>query len=141
MPADAEALYKANHRGLFHYVCRVVGHADTAPDLTRDVFVRVSRASFQEVRGDQEILLWRCPSKRPATPRGRDIVPQQKETIDDHRRAHSGIRRGSADDAPPAGARAGGQADVDPSYEVDVAREARHAPCHGAGGNFDLAAR
>jgi RNA polymerase sigma-70 factor, ECF subfamily len=44
MRADAEALYNANHRGLFRYLCRAVGHAETARDLTQDVFVRVSRS-------------------------------------------------------------------------------------------------
>jgi RNA polymerase sigma-70 factor (ECF subfamily) len=44
MRADAEALYHANHRGLFRYFCRAVGHAETARDLTQDVFVRVSRS-------------------------------------------------------------------------------------------------
>jgi RNA polymerase sigma-70 factor, ECF subfamily len=44
MQADAEALYNANHRGLFRYFCRAVGHVETARDLTQDVFVRVSRS-------------------------------------------------------------------------------------------------
>ena len=44
MMADAEALYNANQRGLFRYFCRAVGHAETARDLTQDVFVRVSRS-------------------------------------------------------------------------------------------------
>ena len=35
MRADAEALYNANHRGLFRYLCRAVGHVETARDLTR----------------------------------------------------------------------------------------------------------
>ena len=41
--ADAETLYAANHNRLFRYFCRAVGHAETARDLTQDVFVRVSR--------------------------------------------------------------------------------------------------
>ena len=44
MRADAEALYRANRDGLFRYFCRAVGHAETARDLTQDVFVRVSRS-------------------------------------------------------------------------------------------------
>jgi RNA polymerase sigma-70 factor (ECF subfamily) len=44
MRADTEALYYANHRGLFRYLCRAVGHVETARDLTQDVFVRVSRS-------------------------------------------------------------------------------------------------
>lgn len=56
MRADAEALYNANHRGLFRYLCRAVGHVETARDLTQDVFLRVSRsvipaASEGAVRG------------------------------------------------------------------------------------------
>jgi RNA polymerase sigma factor (sigma-70 family) len=44
MRIDAEALYNANHSRLFRYFCRAVGHAETARDLTQDVFVRVSRS-------------------------------------------------------------------------------------------------
>lgn len=44
MRADAEALYTANHRQLFHYFCRAVGHVETARDLTQEVFVRISRS-------------------------------------------------------------------------------------------------
>ena len=44
MRADAEALYRANRDGLFRYFCRAIGHAETARDLTQDVFVRVSRS-------------------------------------------------------------------------------------------------
>ena len=44
MRADAETLYNANHRRLFRYFCRAVGHVETARDLTQDVFVRVSRS-------------------------------------------------------------------------------------------------
>ena len=44
MRTDAEALYNANQRGLFRYLYRAVGHAETARDLTQDVFVRVSRS-------------------------------------------------------------------------------------------------
>ena len=44
MRADAEALYNANHRGLFRYLCRAVGHVETARDLTQDVFLRVRRS-------------------------------------------------------------------------------------------------
>jgi RNA polymerase sigma-70 factor (ECF subfamily) len=44
MRANAEALYNANQRWLFRYFVRAVGHAETARDLTQDVFVRVSRS-------------------------------------------------------------------------------------------------
>ena len=39
--ADAEALFAAHQPGLVRYLSRAVGHADTARDLTQDVFVRV----------------------------------------------------------------------------------------------------
>jgi RNA polymerase sigma-70 factor (ECF subfamily) len=43
--ADVEALF-AEHRGsLFRYLCRAVGHTETARDLTQDVFLRVTRAA------------------------------------------------------------------------------------------------
>lgn len=42
--ADAEALFAAHHVGLLRYLSRAVGHADTARDLTQDVFVRVVRS-------------------------------------------------------------------------------------------------
>jgi len=40
--ADAEALFAAHQAGLFRYLSRIVGHQDTARDLTQDVFVRVA---------------------------------------------------------------------------------------------------
>ena len=43
--ADAEALFAAHQGGLSRYLLRVVGHADTARDLTQDVFVRVAAAT------------------------------------------------------------------------------------------------
>jgi RNA polymerase sigma-70 factor (ECF subfamily) len=41
---DAAALFTAHRDGVFRYLCRVVGHADTARDLTQEVFLRVTRA-------------------------------------------------------------------------------------------------
>ena len=50
---DVEALF-AEHRGsLFRYLCRAVGHAETARDLTQDVFVRVTRASESAPSGPE----------------------------------------------------------------------------------------
>ena len=43
--ADAEALFAAHQSGLRRYLQRAVGHAETARDLTQDVFVRVAAAS------------------------------------------------------------------------------------------------
>lgn len=42
---DAAALFTAHRDGVFRYLCRVVGHADTARDLTQEVFLRVTRAA------------------------------------------------------------------------------------------------
>jgi RNA polymerase sigma-70 factor (ECF subfamily) len=41
---DTAALFIAHRDGVFRYLCRVVGHADTARDLTQEVFLRVTRA-------------------------------------------------------------------------------------------------
>ena len=41
----AEALFTEHRQQLFRYFYRTVGHAETARDLTQDVFVRVSRTS------------------------------------------------------------------------------------------------
>ena len=50
---DVEALF-AEHRGaLFRYLCRAVGHAETARDLTQDVFLRVTRASESAPSGPE----------------------------------------------------------------------------------------
>jgi RNA polymerase sigma-70 factor, ECF subfamily len=42
--ADAEALFAAHQAALLKYMSRIVGHVDTARDLTQDVFVRVIKA-------------------------------------------------------------------------------------------------
>jgi RNA polymerase sigma-70 factor (ECF subfamily) len=41
---DAASLFTAHRDGVFRYLCRAVGHADTARDLTQEVFLRVTRA-------------------------------------------------------------------------------------------------
>jgi RNA polymerase sigma factor (sigma-70 family) len=56
MTVDLEALFAANERRLFRYFCRAVG-ADTARDLTQDVFVRVSRTSVPDA-ADGEVRAW-----------------------------------------------------------------------------------
>jgi RNA polymerase sigma-70 factor (ECF subfamily) len=45
---DIESLVAAHRQGVYRYLCRVVGRADTAQDLTQEVFLRVSRASVPE---------------------------------------------------------------------------------------------
>src|SRR5262245_42153696 len=57
MPADPEALFAAHQDRLFRYFCRAVGKADTARDLTQDVFMRVSRATVPAVP-DVEVRAW-----------------------------------------------------------------------------------
>jgi RNA polymerase sigma-70 factor (ECF subfamily) len=55
--ADAEALF-VEHRGrLFRYLCRAVGQAETARDLTQDVFLRVTRAPARAI-GDGDARAW-----------------------------------------------------------------------------------
>src|SRR5215211_5755603 len=44
--ADLEGLFAANHDRLFRYFCRAIGRAETARDLTQDVFLRVSRTAI-----------------------------------------------------------------------------------------------
>jgi len=57
MAADAEGLFAEHHQQLFRYLCRAVGQADTARDLTQDLFVRVSRAKLPDAGGPQ-IKAW-----------------------------------------------------------------------------------
>ncbi|HUF48258.1 MAG TPA: RNA polymerase sigma factor [Vicinamibacterales bacterium] len=42
---DAERLFAAHREGLFRYLCRIVGRAEAAQDLTQEVFVRVVRTA------------------------------------------------------------------------------------------------
>ena len=42
--ADTAGLFAANRDRLFRYFCRAVGGADTARDLTQEVFLRVTRS-------------------------------------------------------------------------------------------------
>ena len=46
--ADRESLVAAHRQGVYRYLCRIVGQADTAHDLTQEVFLRVSRTSVPE---------------------------------------------------------------------------------------------
>jgi RNA polymerase sigma-70 factor (ECF subfamily) len=57
MAADAGALFAAHQHRLFKYFCRAVGHAETARDLTQDVFLRVSRTAIP-VAADGEVRAW-----------------------------------------------------------------------------------
>ena len=46
--ADADFLFAEHRQGVFRYLCRIVGHPETARDLTQEVFLRVSRASVPD---------------------------------------------------------------------------------------------
>ena len=41
--ADAAGLYDAHRQAIFRYLCRTVGQAESARDLTQEVFLRVAR--------------------------------------------------------------------------------------------------
>ena len=101
MRADAEALYNANQRGLFRYFVRAVGHAETARDLTQDVFVRVSRSVI--------------PAAPEAALRGWLFQIARNLALDHHR---SGQRRPPAEPLTDTAARPASQ---DTSAEVNEA--------------------
>jgi RNA polymerase sigma-70 factor (ECF subfamily) len=42
--SDADILFAEHQQGVFRYLCRIVGRAETARDLTQEVFLRVARA-------------------------------------------------------------------------------------------------
>jgi len=46
--SDVEQFYADHRDGVFRYLRRIVGGADTAQDLTQEVFLRVSRAGVPE---------------------------------------------------------------------------------------------
>lgn len=57
MVTDPEALFTAHQHRLVRYFYRAVGHAETARDLTQDVFLRVSRSTIPEAT-DAEVRAW-----------------------------------------------------------------------------------
>lgn len=54
---DSAELFAANHNRLFRYFCRAVGGADTARDLTQEVFLRVSRTAIPAAP-DGDLSAW-----------------------------------------------------------------------------------
>src|ERR671912_2330242 len=52
MAADIDALSAEYHQPLFRYLCRAVGDADAARDLTQDVFLRISRSAVPDTASD-----------------------------------------------------------------------------------------
>src|SRR5262249_40219797 len=58
--SDAAALFAEHRERLFRYLCRAVGHTETARDLTQDVFLRVARAGAPDATdGDTRAWLFR----------------------------------------------------------------------------------
>lgn len=54
---DPAALFATHHARLFRYFHRAVGHAETARDLTQEVFLRVARTDVPDAAAD-EINAW-----------------------------------------------------------------------------------
>jgi RNA polymerase sigma-70 factor (ECF subfamily) len=46
--AEADVLFAEHRQSVFRYLCRFVGRAETAHDLTQEVFLRVARARTPE---------------------------------------------------------------------------------------------
>jgi RNA polymerase sigma-70 factor (ECF subfamily) len=46
--ADADVLFAEHRQGVFRYLCRFVGRAEDAHDLTQEVFLRVARSRVPE---------------------------------------------------------------------------------------------
>ena len=46
--ADTDRLFADHRNGVFRYLCRLVGQAEAARDLTQEVFLRVTRAGLPE---------------------------------------------------------------------------------------------
>jgi RNA polymerase sigma factor (sigma-70 family) len=85
--ADAEALFAAHETGLLRYLRRAVGHAETARDLTQDVFVRIAGAgALPATEGERRAWIFRI---------ARNLA------IDHHRRHE--IRLADAGPPPDAG--------------------------------------
>jgi RNA polymerase sigma-70 factor (ECF subfamily) len=57
LTTDIDALFRAHEPKVFRFLCRVVGHADTARDLTQDVFLRVAGGRMPAVPAGDE-LAW-----------------------------------------------------------------------------------
>lgn len=55
-----ELLFAQHRLAIYRYLCRVTGHAETANDLTQDVFLRVTRAGVPDTdEGGRKAWLYR----------------------------------------------------------------------------------
>jgi len=45
---STDVLFAEHRRGVFRYLCRIVGHTETAHDLTQEVFLRVARSQVPD---------------------------------------------------------------------------------------------
>jgi RNA polymerase sigma-70 factor (ECF subfamily) len=54
---DHDQLFAAHYHRLFRYFCRAAGSAETARDLTQDVFVRISRGRVPSMP-DHDMKAW-----------------------------------------------------------------------------------
>lgn len=51
---NTDRLFTEHRQGVFRYLCRLVGQAESARDLTQEVFLRVTRAGVPETSADGE---------------------------------------------------------------------------------------
>lgn len=52
--ADTDRLFTEHRTGVFRYLCRLVGQAESARDLTQEVFLRVTRAGLPQTDANGE---------------------------------------------------------------------------------------
>jgi RNA polymerase sigma-70 factor (ECF subfamily) len=58
MMADADLLFTEHQPSVYRYLCRVVGQAEMARDLTQEVFLRVTRAGAPADRDGQRAWIF-----------------------------------------------------------------------------------
>jgi RNA polymerase sigma-70 factor, ECF subfamily len=99
MTVTPEALFVAHQQRLFRYFLRVAGEADTARDLTQDVFVRVSRAALPSAT-DGELQAWLFRIARNLA------LDFQRRRVRDRSAIASDLARGASQDIDVAVAQA-----------------------------------
>jgi len=87
---DNASLFLEHRDGVFRYLCRVVGHTETARDLTQEVFLRVTRAAARPAEpAERRAWVFRI-ARNLALNHVRDVRRQPAETaldVDPGRRA------------------------------------------------------